>query len=858
MSGGRGSKRGNGSGKKSTPGKKGGGTTPCIDLTSFGFTKKKSTITSSANKKKRPAIAVDTSSAASAVTVVARGGGNNAADDTSPSSSVEIITSPTKRAKSSKKAASSTAAAPASIPPSFSSSTTPAKKNNNSNGKRKAVASANSNSSQCSGGSQRVALLDLTQDSSSADSMDKKQPAAALITKKSKGAGEVSSAAGGGNNNKQIKSSKITATSTLSSMAGTIVNKLIAPPPNNPSSTNQPQQQKQRRGKRDKHQQKGGVKRSKEDKDGPIEIYEDDGSNNNVGEQEKISANNNNDNYNKKMKSNNNTPLFTVGAVVTVQDRTWPGRNDPGGVAKILRVHHHSSSSETKYDVKYVLESRKEKNVEECYITEHSEYTSPEKAKNGRNGFATKRPSRPPPMMNHAGMMKISSEGGISGEGDEEENVAKKRDSPTKSTMMDNKISPPQEQQRPRENSIQAYFSPTKDSSPKKKKISPKNVKFPKGTKSSSSSPSRPQNMRANALGLVRVQDPHAITCSTAVAQYKSKPFDPTSATSKNDAKRVFPGAILGRASAKVKSNFVDLGISNSAAGISRHHVKVLAVKGLVEGVNNGSSSQLSQTSTNTSGSTNDPQFITPTLTIQVDEKSSNGVQVHKTKRGHRGEKYLGQGCQETLRIGDAIVFFSNEHLHYCVVGLKYPEGGEGSNNGAVGGEWNNNAVGKEDAARLLEFTPKEKTKKKTKDGSCANDGEGQKAEGSSSEKKKKEKESAETDKTLDVDNDNDIMEVVEIVDKPAAAKMKSGTQETSGTKTDESMMDVTMELEESPQPEKTESPVEGTKSSSTVAAVVKKEETGSMNETTLIQKGDEVKIIFVVNDMFGEDNKEW
>ena len=196
--------------------------------------------------------------------------------------------------------------------------------------------------------------------------------------------------------------------------------------------------------------------------------------------------------------------------------------------------------------------------------------------------------------------------------------------------------------------------------------------------------------------------------------------------------------------------------------------------------------------------------------------------------------------------------------MHYCVVGLKYPEGGEGSNNGAVGGEWNNNAVGKEDAARLLEFTPKEKTKKKTKGRSCANDGEGQKAEGSSSSEKKKNKESAETDKTLDIGNDNDIMEVVEIVDKPAAAKMKSVTQETSGTKTDESMMDVTMELEESPQPEKTESPVEGTKSSSTAAAVVKKEETGSMNEASLIQKGDEVKIIFVVNDMFGEDNKEW
>ena len=110
-------------------------------------------------------------------------------------------------------------------------------------------------------------------------------------------------------------------------------------------------------------------------------------------------------------------------------------------------------------------------------------------------------------------------------------------------------------------------------------------------------------------------------------------------------------------------------------------------------------------------------------------------------------------------------------------------------------------------------------------------------------------------------------MEVVEIVDKPVvAAKMKSGTQETSsGTKTDESIMDVTMELEESHPFEKTESSVIGTKSSSTSSVVVKKENTQvvkkkepTVTDTTLIQKGDNVKVLFVVNDMFGEDNKEW
>ena len=63
-------------------------------------------------------------------------------------------------------------------------------------------------------------------------------------------------------------------------------------------------------------------------------------------------------------------PLFQVGTVVSVQDRTWPGRNDVGGVARIINVHANDDGDIT-YDVKYILESRREKFVDERYIMIH-------------------------------------------------------------------------------------------------------------------------------------------------------------------------------------------------------------------------------------------------------------------------------------------------------------------------------------------------------------------------------------------------------------------------------------------------------------------------------------------------------
>eukprot|EP00553_Chaetoceros_curvisetus_P014302 CAMPEP_0204640460 /NCGR_PEP_ID=MMETSP0717-20131115/47385_1 /ASSEMBLY_ACC=CAM_ASM_000666 /TAXON_ID=230516 /ORGANISM="Chaetoceros curvisetus" /LENGTH=45 /DNA_ID= /DNA_START= /DNA_END= /DNA_ORIENTATION= len=41
---------------------------------------------------------------------------------------------------------------------------------------------------------------------------------------------------------------------------------------------------------------------------------------------------------------------FSVGDVVRVQDRTWPGVNKPGGVARISKVHANSDAG-YKYDV---------------------------------------------------------------------------------------------------------------------------------------------------------------------------------------------------------------------------------------------------------------------------------------------------------------------------------------------------------------------------------------------------------------------------------------------------------------------------------------------------------------------------
>jgi len=57
---------------------------------------------------------------------------------------------------------------------------------------------------------------------------------------------------------------------------------------------------------------------------------------------------------------------FSTGAIVHVADRTWPGVNKHGGVARISKVHAHFSAG-IKYDVSYVLGGR-EKMVDSAFV----------------------------------------------------------------------------------------------------------------------------------------------------------------------------------------------------------------------------------------------------------------------------------------------------------------------------------------------------------------------------------------------------------------------------------------------------------------------------------------------------------
>jgi len=807
-------------------------------LSAFGFT----------SKKKRPAADTNTTTGASTAVVDL-----SMTASSSPSSDIEIVTSPSKRVKvdeqerwsttttstaskigkgkengTTKKEPSSSAAAV------MSSSTTPAK-----NGKQlKSSSSSVKSASKSSGGSQRSALLDLTQDSSS-DSMDVKLPANSTSATGAAAASSTAAVSGGGGGTKKPKSSGAI---SLANLAGGLAGKLLATTTTH--QKNQQQKQQQRRGKRDrqhpstKQQQQKSTIQSKTTQvvgastkpntsDEPISIFEDAPSTTAAN----IEA------ANKKQSKTATTttkpPQFTVDQIVNIQDRTWPGRNDQGGVAKIIKVSH--DTEETKYDVKYVLESRKEKNVEERYITEHSEYASPDKNKGRKpsrkaiqekglpglllNRGKKKKQQGPTPGKRAVGN-KISDEleriensrGGNSNNGGVKSGAAVKSNGAPKAKS--NPINKMEESPTQRKGSIEAYLSPSKKdaataNSPNRQEKKKARVKSPK------KSPSRQANIRANALGLVRVPNPHQIACTSAVAKYKDLSYDPEI----SDAKRIFPNAILGRSSSKTKSNFVDLGISNKAPGISRNNIKVVEVRGLTDGDSSTTvtavaaaspvreESQQSQASTASVASSSTTRHQQPTMTIQVYEKC-NGVEVYKTRRGERSNgAYLPAEKQSTLRIGDAIEFISNERIAFCVVGLTYPTG-------------TNKVEGKEaDAARLLDFTPKEKKMASKK------------VDGDETSGDKKKERSAETDKTMEVD-DNDIMEV-EVLNKPTEKKKATQESGTQDTKTDESM-DVTMDLDDSQRFE------------------VKTDEAN-------LQKGDNVKVFFVVDkDMFGDSTREW
>jgi hypothetical protein len=64
------------------------------------------------------------------------------------------------------------------------------------------------------------------------------------------------------------------------------------------------------------------------------------------------------------------TPIntFSIGTLVCVQARTWPGVNKQGGVGRIIRVHEGTDASAAKYDVSYVLGGR-ERYIDGLYIS---------------------------------------------------------------------------------------------------------------------------------------------------------------------------------------------------------------------------------------------------------------------------------------------------------------------------------------------------------------------------------------------------------------------------------------------------------------------------------------------------------
>lgn len=73
---------------------------------------------------------------------------------------------------------------------------------------------------------------------------------------------------------------------------------------------------------------------------------------------------------------------FDVGTLVFVEARTWPGMNKLGGVARVTKVHmptRNSTLDSVKYDVAYVIETRREKMVDEQYVSLHTAYVSPSK-----------------------------------------------------------------------------------------------------------------------------------------------------------------------------------------------------------------------------------------------------------------------------------------------------------------------------------------------------------------------------------------------------------------------------------------------------------------------------------------------
>jgi hypothetical protein len=61
-----------------------------------------------------------------------------------------------------------------------------------------------------------------------------------------------------------------------------------------------------------------------------------------------------------------------VGQVVQVEVRTAPGMNKLGGIGRISSVNKRDRGEACTYNVKYVVEGRRECNVAACYIQDHA------------------------------------------------------------------------------------------------------------------------------------------------------------------------------------------------------------------------------------------------------------------------------------------------------------------------------------------------------------------------------------------------------------------------------------------------------------------------------------------------------
>jgi hypothetical protein len=76
------------------------------------------------------------------------------------------------------------------------------------------------------------------------------------------------------------------------------------------------------------------------------------------------------------------TAYFSEGTIVQVQARTWPGINQLGGVATVLKAHINEEGL-VSYDVQYVLDRRKEKQVDSTFVAIQEDFMNDSTLSNG-------------------------------------------------------------------------------------------------------------------------------------------------------------------------------------------------------------------------------------------------------------------------------------------------------------------------------------------------------------------------------------------------------------------------------------------------------------------------------------------